>query len=147
MNEALNNDFKILDKATREATNESALSDKLKSYLDFQRQCLYETYMEQEEFKPHPTEVKLPFRKRKIVILDADEWKTYYDYSQETLNNLIYAYREIEQLEEALSDKPSSDFNSFMEETIKAYDNDQFEKVLERSNTYIEDILQEDKTR
>lgn len=147
MNEALNKDFRALDKATKEATNENALSDKLKSYLEFQRQCLYEAYLEHEEITPHPTEVKLPFRKRKIVILDADEWADYYAYSQETLNTLTYAYREIEALEEALNDKPTFSFDEFMRETVQAYDSEQFERVLERSNEYIKDILQEDNIR
>lgn len=146
MNEALSKEFQELDTNTRNATNEAKLPESIQKYLEYQRHCLYEAYQNTEEVKPHPTTLKLPFMKRKLVVLDNEEWNDYYDFNVETLNTLIQAFKEISRLEDRIYElqPPKMDFDEFIKENTQQHDTEEFERILEHSNTLIDDILAED---
>lgn len=142
--EQLYKELQDIMEATQEATHETTLSKEMQSYLELQRQIFYEAYLDLEEIKPHPKTVQLPFCKRKIVILDLEEWEDFYGYSQDTLCNLLQAQKLLDHYSESLDKlNAHNTFDDYMQQQLKAWDVAQFEKVLEhtsRSDDELEDI-------
>lgn len=123
--------------ATQEATNETKLSEKAQSFLALQRQIFFEAYLDLEEITPHPTVVKLPFSKRKIVILDLEEWEDFYGYSQDNISNFVQAQKELDYCREALDKLGAhATFEDYIKKELKDWDIAQFEKVLEHEQTF-----------
>lgn len=142
MNQAIYKQLQEIQEATQEATNEAELSERTQKYLELQRQILFEAFQDIEEITPHPTIVKLPFNKRKIALLDFKEWEDFYEYTQDALNNLLQAYKEIDYLQSRLEKLDThTSFDDYMKQQLKAWDMEQFEKVLEHTaHTEWEDI-------